>query len=165
MVASVALLAGATFLFFWSHHFFARVPLKNVEESQLLHQVVQLRAYAARENLSGFLPPEDAVVSLREEFVQRALDVSLPIRQEFKNGQYEAVLDSAVLRMEDGSASVVLTGHGWRRGEDNPDLQVKLTVQGYLSAEGIRPEAGTLDLGLIVTGVRSVSAGPRMLRN
>jgi hypothetical protein len=165
IVGSVALLAGATFLFLWSHHFFARVPLKDVEESQLLHQVVQLRAYAARANLSGFLPPQDAVVSLREEFVQRALDVSLPIRQEFKNGQYEAVLDSAALRMEDGSASVVLTGHGYRRGETNPDLQVKLTVQGYLSAEGIRPEAGTLDLGLIVTGVRSVSAGPPVLRN
>jgi hypothetical protein len=165
ITGSVALLAGATFLFFWAHHFFARVPLKGLEESQLYHQVTQLRAYAAREKLAGFLPPDDAVVSLREEFVQRALDVSLPIREEFKNGLYEAVLDSAALRMEDGSASIVLTGHGHRRGEDNPNLQVRLTVQGYLSAEGIRPEAGTLDLGLIVTDVRSVSAGPPMVRD
>src|SRR5262249_17393645 len=64
-----------------------------------------------------------------------------------------------------GSASVELTGRGRRRGEENPNLQVELTVQGYLSAEGIRPEAGTLDLGLIVTDVRSVSAGPAMVRD
>ena len=164
-MSSVALLAGATFLFFWAHHFFAPVPLKRFEESRLLHQVVNLRSYAARESLAGFLPPGDAVVSLREEFVQRALDLSLPIRQEFKNGQYEAVLDSAVLRMEDGSASVALTGHGRRRGEENANLQVALSVQGYLSAERIRPQAGTLDLGLIVTDVRSVSAGPPMVRD
>jgi len=163
-VVALAAIAGVGFLLLWAHHFFAPVPLKRFEESRLLHQVVNLRAYAERESLAGFLPPEDAVVSLREEFVQRALDLSLPIRQEFKHGQYEAVLDSAVLRMEDGSASVQLTGHGHRRGETSPSLQVALTVQGYLSAERIRPQAGTLDLGVIVTDVRSVSAGPPTLR-
>ena len=112
----VAALAAATFLFLWTQHFFAPVPLRQFEESRLLHQVITLRSYAERESLAGFLPPTDAVVSLREEFVQRALDLSLPIRQEFKHGQYEAVLDSAVVRMEDGSASVELTGHGRKRG-------------------------------------------------
>jgi hypothetical protein len=164
-VGAAALVAGGTFLFLWAQHFFAPVPLKRFEESRLLHQVVNLRSYAERESLAGFLPPGDAVVSLREDFVQRALDLSLPIRQEFQNGQYEAVLDSAVLRMEDGSASVQLMGRGRRRGDENPDLQVALTVQGYLSAEGARPEAGTLDLGLVVTDVRSVSAGPPVVRD
>jgi hypothetical protein len=164
-VGAVALLAGGAFVFLWAHHFFGPVPLNGFEESRLLHQVINLRSYAERESLAGFLPPGDAVISLREEFVQRALDLSLPIRQEFKNGQYEAVLDSAVLRMEDGSAFVELTGRGRRRGDENPDLQVELTVQGYLSAEGIRPEAGTLELGLVVTDVRSASAGPAAIRN
>ena len=165
LLGVVAALAAAAFLFFWAHHFFAPVPLRQFEASRLYHQVITLRSYAERESLAGFLPPTDAVVSLREEFVQRALDLSLPIRQEFKNGQYEAVLDSAVLRMEDGSASVELTGHGHKRGELSADQQVGLSVQGYLSAERIRPQVGTLDLGLIVTDVRSVSAGPVQLRN
>ena len=51
------------------------------------------------------------------------------------------VLDSAVLRMEDGSASVELTGHGRKRGEENRNSQVGLSVQGYLSAERIRDGA------------------------
>lgn len=166
LVVVAAVLAGGTYLTLWAHHFFAQVPLKRFEESRLLHQVVNLRSYAERESLAGFLPPGDAVIALREEFVQRALDLSLPIRQEFENGQYEAVLDSAMLRMEDGSASVQLTGHGHRRGDgDDPDRQVGLSVQGYLSAEGIRPQAGTLDLGLIVTDVRSASAGPVAVRD
>jgi len=64
VVSVVAALAAATFLFFWAHHFFAPVPLRQFEESRLLHQVITLRSYAERESLAGFLPPTDAVIAL-----------------------------------------------------------------------------------------------------
>lgn len=157
--------AGLAVLLWWVPRNFLRQPLSLYESSALVYQVAHLRSYAARDTLAGFLPPQDAVVSLREEFVQRALDLSLPMHQDFPDAGYEAVLDTAVLRIEDGLAAVRLTGRGRRRAETNPDLEVGLTLRGYLSAERVRPISGTLDLGLIVTDVRSARTGPRLLRD
>ena len=166
-IAAAAVFAalGLGFLLWWIPRAFLQQPLHRYEVSRLASQVANLRAYAARDTLAGFLPPGDAVVALREEFVQRALDLSLPFRENFADAGYEAVLDAAELRIEDGLASVRLTGRGRRRGETNPDREVALSLRGYLNAERVHPGSGTLDLGLVVTDVRSARTGPRLIRN
>src|SRR5262245_31102312 len=85
------------------------------------------------------------------------------MRQAFKDSAYVAVLDTAVLRIEDGLASVSLKGRGHRRGETNPDLEVALSLQGYLSAERVSPESGTLQFSVTITDVRA-QAGPAMVK-
>jgi hypothetical protein len=163
--AAVIAVLGIAALLWWVPRTLMRQPLHRYESSRLAYQVANLRAYAARDTLAGFLPREDAVIALREEFVQRALDLSLPFHEELPDAGYEAVLDTAVLRIEDGLASVRLAGRGRRRGETNPDRDVALSLRGYLNAERVHPVQGTLDLGLIITDVRSARTGPRMVRD
>lgn len=162
IVGGLLLLAAAAALFTWLR-FTTRRPLAEFEESRLRHQIASLRLYAERRALPSFLPPGDAVLALREEFLQAVLDGSLPFRQRFADGKYEAVLDSATLHLEDGLGSVSLSGHGQRAGETDPGLSVALDLQGFLSRAGVDTRRGTLGLGVIITDVRLRQAGPAML--
>jgi hypothetical protein len=153
IVGALLLAAVAVAVASWQR-FVTRRPLAQFETGQLRRQVEVLRLYAERRERPAFLPPGDAVLALREEFLQAVLDGSLPIRRSFADGKYEAVLDSASLRLEDGMGSVSLSGHGQRAGETDPARSVALDVRGYLERAGVDAEHGSLGLGLVFTDVR-----------
>src|SRR6185503_16009080 len=70
-------------------------PLLRAERSRESQRLVNLRAYAARESLGSILPRDDVQLAIRESLLQDVLARSLPIRQEFEGGRFEARLEHA----------------------------------------------------------------------
>jgi hypothetical protein len=136
-----------------------RYPLASFERSREAEQIVSLRSYAARERLGSFLPPGDAQLAIRENLLQRILAGSLPFRQKFEDGRYEARLDRARLDLEDGLASIRLLGHGRMIGPNASPLEADLVLQTHIDVISFRPDVGTLRAGLAVTGVHVIRAG------
>jgi hypothetical protein len=100
----------------------ARLPaLATVGPTQRELQIAALRRYAARGDDGSLLPPTDAVIAIRAQFLRRAINRSLPFRQYFADGRYVARIDSADVRLEPGLAKVTLMGRGMQAGqEDSP---------------------------------------------
>src|SRR6476660_3884223 len=93
-------------------------PLLRFQRSREAQRMANLRGYAGRERLGSLLPPGDAQLAIRVTLLQDILARSLPIRQEFDGGRYEAYLDHALLDLQDGIASITLLGHGRMLGPD-----------------------------------------------
>jgi hypothetical protein len=134
-------------------------PLIRIERSREAQRLVNLRAYAARESLGSFLPRDDAQLAIRESLLQDVLARSLPIRQEFEGGRYEAHLDRAILDLGDGLASITLLGHGRVLGPNASPLEANLRLQTHIDVVDFRPDAGTLRAGLAITAARVMRKG------
>jgi hypothetical protein len=135
-----------------------RYPLIRFERTREAHRLVNLRAYAARERLGSFLPPGDAQLAIRENLLQDVLARSLPIRQEFEDGRYEARLDRALLDLGDGLASITLIGHGRMVGPNASPFEAYLRLQTHIDVVEFRPDVGTLRAGLSITAVHVIRA-------
>ncbi len=134
-------------------------PLIRIERSREAQRLVNLRAYAARESLGSLLPRDDAQLAIRESLLQDVLARSLPIRQEFEGGRYEAHLDRAILDLGDGLASITLLGHGRMLGPNASPLEANLRLQTHIDVVDFRPDAGTLRAGLAITAARVMHKG------
>ncbi len=134
-------------------------PLVHFDRTREAQQLASLRSYAAREKLGSFLPPGDAQLAIREAFLQDVLVRSLPIRQGFERGRYEARLDQARLDLEDGVATIILHGQGRMLGPNASPLEADLELQTHIDVVEFRPEVGTLRAGLVITGVHVIRAG------
>jgi hypothetical protein len=126
-------------------------PLLRLERSREAQRLVNLRAYAARERLGSFLPPGDVQLAIQESMLQDVLARSLPIRQDFADGRYEARLDHALLDLGDGLASITLLGHGRMLGSNASPLEVDLRLETHIDVVEFRPDIGTLRAGLAIT--------------
>lgn len=134
-------------------------PLLHTERSRESQRLVNLRAYAARESLGALLPRDDVQLAIRESLLQDVLARSLPIRQEFEGGRYEARLEHAILDMEDGLASITLLGHGRMLGSNASPLEAYLRLQTYIDVVDFRPDVGTLRAGLAITTAHVIRSG------
>lgn len=139
-----------------------RYPLLHAERSREAQSLANLRSYAAREPMGSLLPPGDVQVALREPLLQDILARSLPIRQQFEDGRYEARLDQALLNLEDGLASITLIGRGRMLGPNASPLDVYLRLQTHIDLVEFRPDAGTLRAGLAITAAHVVRTGQGM---
>ena len=134
-------------------------PLLHTERSRESQRLANLRAYAARESLGVLLPRNDVQLAIRESLLQDVLARSLPIRQEFEGGRYEARLEHAILDMEDGIASITLLGHGRMLGPNASPLEAYLRLQTYIDVVDFRPNVGTLRAGLAITAAHVIRSG------
>lgn len=134
-------------------------PLLRFERGREVQRLVNLRAYAARERLGSLLPPGDVQLAIRESLLQDVLARSLPIRQEFDNGRYEARLDHALLELRDGLASIALLGRGRMLGPNASPFEVYLRLQTHIDVVEFRPDVGTLRAGLAITAAHVVRSG------
>jgi hypothetical protein len=91
--------------------------------------------------------------------LQDVLARSLPIRQQFENGRYEARLDRALLDLGDGLASITLLGRGRMLGPNASPLEVYLRLQTHIDLVEFRPERGTLRASLAITAAHVVRTG------
>ncbi|HEU5309916.1 MAG TPA: hypothetical protein VFV24_00560, partial [Candidatus Eisenbacteria bacterium] len=142
-----------------------RYPLVRFERSRYVQQLVTLRSYEARGAQGSFLPTGHAQLAIRESMLQNVLARSLPIRQEFEDGRYEARLDRAQLELEDGLAGITLQGRGVMLGPDASPLEAELRVQAHIDVVEYSPDAGTLRATLAVTAYRVLRAGTRARPN
>ncbi len=134
-------------------------PLLRFERRVEAQRLINLRGYASRERLGSFLPPGDAQLAIRESLLQDILTRSLPIREKFEGGKYEARLDKAVLDLGDGLASITLHGHGRMIGPDASPLEADLTLQTHIDVVEFRPDVGTLRAGLAITSAHVIRTG------
>ena len=136
-------------------------PLLHTERSRESQRLVSLRAYAARESLGTLLRRDDVHLAIRESLLQDVLARSLPIRQEFEGGRYEARLDHAILDIGDGLASITLVGHGRVLGPNASPIEAYLRLQTYIDVVEFRPDVGTLRAGLAITAAHVIRSGGR----
>ncbi|HET9951396.1 MAG TPA: hypothetical protein VFS09_06335 [Candidatus Eisenbacteria bacterium] len=156
--ALIAALVVLALTLFW-HRVEGTYPILRFERSREAQRVANLRAYAARERLGSFLPPGDVQLALRESLLQDILARSLPIRQTFENGRYEARLDRALLDIGDGLASITLLGRGRVIGRNASPIEVYLRIQTHIDVVEFRPDVGTLRAGLAITAAHVVRSG------
>ena len=135
-----------------------RYPLVKFERTREAQQFVSLGQYAAREKLGSFLPPGDAQIAIGEHLLRDVLARSLPIRQSFERGRYEARLDRARLDLEDGLASIRMFGQV-RRVDPRRTIQADVELQTHIDVVEFRPDVGTIRAGLSVTGAHVIRAG------
>jgi len=135
-----------------------RYPLVKFEQTRDAQQFVSLRQYAAREELGSFLPSHDAQIAIGERLLRDVLTRSLPIRQSFEQGRYEARLDRARLELEDGLASIRMFGQV-RRVDPKRTIQADVELQTHIDVVEFRPDVGTIRAGLSVTGAHVIRAG------
>lgn len=135
-----------------------RYPLVKFERTREAQQFVSLRQYAAREKLGSFLPSGDAQIAIGEHLLRDVLTRSLPIRQTFEKGRYEARLDRARLDLEDGLASIRMFGQV-RRVDPKRTIEADVELQTHIDVVEFRPDAGTIRAGLSVTDAHVIRAG------
>jgi hypothetical protein len=155
--AAIAALAVVALTLLW-RRISERYPLVRFERTREAQRLVNLRAYAAREPLGSFLPQGDAQLAIRESLLQDILARSLPIRQKFEDGRYEARLDQALLDLGDGLASITLIGHGRMLGPDASPLEANIRLQTHIDVVDFRPDVGTLRASLAITAAHVVRA-------
>src|SRR6476619_1647551 len=119
ILVTLALVAAAAFVI-WNRSN-DRAPLVAFEQSARVRQREALRAYAARAANGSLVPQNDALIAVRQEFVQQALDRSLPYRRYFEHGRYVARLDRADVELDSGLAQVTLVGRGMMAGGEQSD--------------------------------------------
>jgi len=155
--ALIGVLAVLTLTLLW-RRLEESYPLLRFQRSREAQRMANLRGYAGRERLGSFLPPGDAQLAIRVSLLQDILARSLPIRQEFDGGRYEAYLDHALLDLQDGIASITLLGHGRMLGPDASPFEAYLRLQTHIDGVEFRPDVGTLRAGLAITEARVVRA-------
>ncbi|HEV8453903.1 MAG TPA: hypothetical protein VGQ24_03365, partial [Gemmatimonadales bacterium] len=158
-------LAAATGGYVISRQQRASRPLIVSGQSQRARKIASLRAYAARGELGSLVPQTDAILAIREEFLQRVIDRSLPLRQYFQNGRYVARLDSAAVRLDSGLALITLAGRGMLAGQEDSPLYADLLLQGLMTITGVDPDSGTLQASLVITDVSARRARPQDLQS
>ena len=131
-------------------------PLLRFERRVEAQRLINLRGYAARERLGSFLPPGDTQLAIRESLLQDILTRSLPIRESFENGRFEARLDKALLDLGDGLASITLLGHGRMLGPNASPLEADLRLETHIDVVEFRPDVGTLRAGLAITAAHVI---------
>ena len=137
-------------------------PLLRFERRVDAQRLTNLRGYASRERrLGSFLPPGDAQLAIRESLLQDILARSLPIREKFEHGKYEARLDKALLDLGDGLASITLLGHGRMLGPNASPLEADLELQTHIDVVEFRPDVGTLRAGLAITAAHVIRTSGR----
>lgn len=137
-------------------------PLLRFERRVEAQRLINLRGYASRERLGSFLPPNDAQLAIRESLLQDILTRSLPIREKFEDGKYEARLDKAILDLGDGLASITLFGHGRVLGPNASPIEADLRLQTHIDVVEFRPDVGTLRAGLAITAAHVIRAKGRV---
>ena len=162
VVAFIVLLAIVVIGIELERHRFSR-SLPTLERSLRTRQLTALRAYASRESTGVLLPPDNAVIAVREEFLQQVIVRSLPLRQVFPGGDYVARLDSAGVRLEDGLAVVTLSGRGMLAGKDTSTFYADLHLQGLFTISDVDPASGILQANIVITEVRVRRGGPLSL--
>jgi len=133
-----------------------RYPLLRFERRVEAQRLINLRGYASRERLGSFLPPNDAQLAIRESLLQDILARSLPIREKFEDGKYEARLDKAILDLGDGLASITLFGHGRVLGPNASPIEADLRLETHIDVVEFRPDVGTLRAGLAITSAHVI---------
>ena len=140
-----------------------RAPLDANGHNRRQRRLAALRTYAARAREGSFVPQSDALLSIRESFLQRVIDGALPFRRYFENGRYVARLDSATVRLESGVAEVRIAGRGMVVGQEDSPFFAELLLEGVIAITGVDPATGTLRANLVITDVRSRrSRAPRL---
>jgi hypothetical protein len=137
-------------------------PLLRFERRVESQRLINLRGYASRERLGSFLPPRDAQLAIRESLLQDILARSLPIREKFEDGKYEARLDKAILDLSDGLASITLLGHGRVLGPNASPIEADLRLQTHIDVVEFRPDVGTLRAGLAITSAHVIRTKTRV---
>jgi hypothetical protein len=137
-------------------------PLLRFERRVEAQRLINLRGYASRERLGSFLPPNDAQLAIRESLLQDILTRSLPIRETFEDGKYEARLDKALLDLGDGLASITLFGHGRVLGPNASPIEADLRLETHIDVVEFRPDVGTLRAGLSITSAHVIRTGGRV---
>jgi hypothetical protein len=137
-------------------------PLLRFERRVEAQRLINLRGYASREQLGSFLPPNDAQLAIRESLLQDILSRSLPIREKFENGKYEARLDKAILDLGDGLATITMFGHGRVLDPKAPPIEADLKLETHIDVVEFRPDAGTLRAGLAITDAHVIRTKSRM---
>jgi len=158
LVVLIGVLTGLALILVWKR-LDESYPLLRVERSRESQRLINLRAYADRESLGSFLPRGDVQLAIRESLLQDVLARSLPIRQEFEGGRYEARLDHAILDIEDGLASITLLGHGRMLGPKASPLEAYLRLQTHIDVVEFRPDVGTLRAGLAIGAAHVLRTG------
>ena len=156
-----ALLAAATAGFFILREAGSPRPLVAAEQSQHARRIAALAGYAARSELGSLVPQSDAILAIREPFLQRVIDRSLPMRQYFEEGRYVARLDSAEVRLVSGMAMVTLAGRGMLAGQEESQLYADLSLRGQMAITGVDPDSGTLMASLVITEVTARQSRPQ----
>ena len=151
-------LAALTGLIIW-RRLEESYPIVGVERSRETQRLINLAMYATREESGALLPQRDGQIAIRERFLQDVLTRSLPMRESFKDGRYEARLDRARVDLQDGLAAITLYGHGRMLGENASPLEADLELQTHIDMIEFRPQVGTLRAGLAVTHAHVVRAG------
>src|SRR6185295_16090455 len=139
-------------------------PLLRFERRVEAQRLINLRGYASRERLGSLLPPHDAQLAIRESLLQDILARSLPIREKFEDGKYEARLDKAILDLGDGLASITLLGHGRVLGPNASPIEADLRLQTHIDVVEFRPDVGTLRAGLAITSAHVIRTRARVSR-
>ncbi len=133
-------------------------PLLRFERRVEAQRLINLRGYASRERLGAFLPPGDVQLAIRESLLQDILARSLPIREKFEGGKFEARLDKAILDLGDGLATITLLGHGRMVGPNASPLEADLKLETHIDVVEFRPDVGTLRAGLAITAAHVIRA-------
>ncbi len=159
IVVGVLALAGATGLgLVTMSRMLARRALPTLEESRSRAQILSLGRYVERRHRGSFLPPHAISIAIREAFLQRVLDASLPIEQTFDDGRYRVRLDHVRLQMYDGAAVVTLTGRG--RLASDTTMYADLLVQGTAGLGDVDYERSRLEPRIEITNVNVIGSGP-----
>ncbi len=141
-----------------------RAPLDANGHSHHERRLAALRTYAGRVRQGSFVPQTDALLSIRESFLQRVIDGSLPVRRYFEQGRYVARLDSATVRLESGVALVRIGGRGMVAGQEDSPFYADLLLEGVVAITGVDPTTGTLRASLVITDVRTRRSRSRRLQ-
>jgi hypothetical protein len=161
LLAMAVVAVGAWAL--WNH-INDRAPL--VEREQIAHdQREALRSYAARAAYGSLVPQDDALIAVRQEFVQQAIDRSLPYRRYFQDGRYVARLERADVSLDSGLARVTLTGRGMLAGQEQSDAYADFVLRGQIMVMGVDPDSGMLRASVVISDVDTRRAPTSDLRS
>src|SRR5262245_44605191 len=145
-------------------YFGERAPVVDFAASARRQQGEALRAYAGRAANGSLVPQTDALIAIRQEFVQQAIDRSLPHRRLFEHGRYEARIERADVQLDSGLAQVTLYGRGMPAGQENSEVFVDFTLGGRIMVSGVDPDNGTLRASVVITDVDTRAAQPNQLQ-
>ncbi|MGH7726116.1 MAG: hypothetical protein ACREOU_11885 [Candidatus Eiseniibacteriota bacterium] len=157
-IVALALVGVAAILLWFIPRFAPRKPLPSLQESRNHAQLQALHRYASRAGRGAFLPPNAISIGIREEFIQRALNASLPVEQTFEDGRYRVRLSQARVDFLNGASVVQLTGRGWLVSDTT--LYADLLTQGTIGIGDLDFERARLEPRIVITDVRVTGSGP-----
>ena len=156
----VLAVAGTVFYFVRDYVFRTAPPSHEAIAAQRRGvQAARIRHWMERRQYGTFLPQGDVTVAIREDFLQRVLSSSMPIRQSFLKGRFVAQLDSVRVDLRDGVIQVRLTGRGISTRDTT--RSVGLALEGELTVVGVDSTTGEFAPRFVITDVRALRQADR----